>query len=357
MVLRYFLGGNTQAGFYSLFDGFVSQTDGDFLWIIKGGPGCGKSSFMKRIGAAAERAGYDVEYAVCSGDPSSLDGLYIPELHTAYVDGTAPHLADAHLPAADSAYLDLGVFYDIPAMLKQREELADLSAAASACYEKAYAMLRAAGSIRTGWQGALTQEDERALALLRAGGIAAREFGKRRRERGRLTRRFLSAYTCFGPAAFPETAGELCERFFIFDNRLLLGSLAMQKLADCACQAGHDVLLCPDPLTPELPEALLVPALSLGFVNSTSQLAQLDGTRRIHLDALVDVERFHALKPELRQSEKLAAELTESAMASLAAAKETHDLIEKVYNPHVDFSGLYELARKHICELGLADEM
>ena len=37
---------------------------------------------MKRIGAASEQAGYDVEYVVCSGDPSSLDGVYIPELRT-----------------------------------------------------------------------------------------------------------------------------------------------------------------------------------------------------------------------------------------------------------------------------------
>ena len=354
MVLRYFLGGNTQTGFYSLYDGFVSQASGDFLWIIKGGPGCGKSSFMKRVGAAAEKAGYDVEYVVCSGDPSSLDGLYIPELRTAYVDGTAPHVADAHLPAADSAYLDLGVFYDISAIVERRDELAALHADCSSCHARAYAMLKAAGSIRTGWQGALTEEDERASALLRAEGIAAREFGKRRRERGQLTRRFLSAYTCFGPAAFPETASELCDRFFIFDDRLLLGSLAMQRLTDCALEAGHDVLFCPDPLTPELPEAVLVPSLSMGFVSSASQLAQIDGARRMHFDALVDTERFRALKPELRQSEKLVGELTESAMASLAKSKETHDLIEEIYNPHVDFSGLYELARKHISDLGLA---
>ncbi|MGI5978586.1 MAG: hypothetical protein ACOX66_03700 [Oscillospiraceae bacterium] len=354
MVQYYFLGGNTQTGFYSLYDSFVSQADGDFLWILKGGPGCGKSSFMKRIGAAAEKAGYDVEYVICSGDPSSLDGVYIPELHTAYMDGTAPHVADAHFPAADSAYLDLGVFYDIPAISQRRNELTGLYAECAACHAKAYAMLRAAGSVKTGWQGALTTEDERSSALLRAEGIAAREFGKRRRERGQLTRRFLSAISCFGPASFPETASALCDHFFVFDDRLLLGSLALQKLADCALEAGHDVLLCPDPLTPELPEAVLVPSLSLGFIVSSSELAQLDGTRRVRFDALVETERFRALKPELRQSEKLVSELKTAAMASLAKSKATHDLIEDIYNPHVDFDGVYALARKHINDLGLA---
>ena len=353
LVQRYFLGGNTQTGFFSLYDGFVSQADGDFLWVIKGGPGCGKSSFMKRIGAAAEKAGYDVEYVVCSGDPSSLDGVYIPELRTAYMDGTAPHVADAHYPAADSAYLDLGVFYDVPAIAERRDELAALYSDCGVCHAKAYAMLRAAGAVKTGWQGALAAPEERASALLRAEGIAAREFGRRRRERGRLTQRFLSATSCFGAVAFPETASELCEHFYVLDDRLLLGSLALQKLADAALDAGHDVLLCPDPLTPELPEAVLIPSLSLGYISSNSQLAQIDGARRVRFDSLVDAERFRALKPELRQSEKLVAELTDSAMAALAKSKETHDLIEEIYNPHVDFDGVYALARKHITDLGI----
>ena len=88
---RYFLGANAKHGFSSLYDNFVDLEGGDFLWVIKGGPGCGKSSFMKRIGQAAEEHGEAVEYIHCSGDPDSLDGVYLPKKRTAYVDGTAPH--------------------------------------------------------------------------------------------------------------------------------------------------------------------------------------------------------------------------------------------------------------------------
>ncbi len=353
MVLRYYLGGNTQNGFYSLYNGFVSQDEDDFLWILKGGPGCGKSSFMKLIGGAAEKAGYDVEYVVCSGDPSSLDGIYIPELKVGYMDGTAPHTADAHYAAADSAYIDLGAFYDVPAISAKRDEIAVLFEASAVCHAKADAMLKAAGAIKSGWHGLLATGDERESALLRAEGIAAREFGKRRRERGRLTKRFLSATTCFGRTAFPESATALCERFFILDDRLSLGSLALQKLTDAALDAGHDVWLCPDPLTPEVPEALLVPSLSIGFLTSNSELAQIEGARRVRFDALIEPERLRSLKPELRQSEKFISELTDAAVAALANSKEIHDGIEDIYNPHVDFDGVYELAQKQVSLLGL----
>lgn len=80
-VTRYFLGGNTASGFVSFYGQFCRGPE-DFLWVIKGGPGCGKSSFMKTIGKAAENAGLDVEYVLCSGDPDSVDGVYLPALHT-----------------------------------------------------------------------------------------------------------------------------------------------------------------------------------------------------------------------------------------------------------------------------------
>ena len=89
-VRRYFLGANTAKGFFSVYEDFCKPDSGNFLYVIKGGPGCGKSSFMKKIGKAAEDAGLDVEYVLCSADPDSLDGVLIPTWHVGYADGTSP---------------------------------------------------------------------------------------------------------------------------------------------------------------------------------------------------------------------------------------------------------------------------
>ena len=88
----FFLAANSGGGFYSLYDSFLPE--GAYLHIIKGGPGTGKSSFMRRIKAAAEERGLDTETVLCSGDPDSLDALYIPALAQAWVDGTAPHVRE-----------------------------------------------------------------------------------------------------------------------------------------------------------------------------------------------------------------------------------------------------------------------
>jgi hypothetical protein len=59
--------------------------------FIKGRPGSGKSTMLKKIAAAAEQKGYDVEVFHCGFDPNSLDMLIFPELSTAIFDSTAPH--------------------------------------------------------------------------------------------------------------------------------------------------------------------------------------------------------------------------------------------------------------------------
>ena len=140
-VRRYFLGANTGKGFVSVYEDFCRPESGNFLYVIKGGPGCGKSSFMKKIGKAAEEAGLDVEYVLCSGDPDSLDGVLVPAWHVGYADGTSPHVLDVALPAASGAYLDLGQFYDVSALRPKRDALADLTEKYRAQYAIAYAAL------------------------------------------------------------------------------------------------------------------------------------------------------------------------------------------------------------------------
>ena len=89
--IQYFLGANAPTGFYSLYDCMLPPERARAIYILKGGPGCGKSTLMRKIGAWAEESGLEPEYILCSGDPDSLDAVILPSLSVALVDGTAPH--------------------------------------------------------------------------------------------------------------------------------------------------------------------------------------------------------------------------------------------------------------------------
>lgn len=89
--IQYFLGANSPSGFYSLYDQLLPPETARAIYILKGGPGCGKSTLMRAVAALARQAGEGAEYILCSGDPDSLDAVIFPNLAVALVDGTAPH--------------------------------------------------------------------------------------------------------------------------------------------------------------------------------------------------------------------------------------------------------------------------
>lgn len=344
---QYFLGANSKHGFHSLYDGFTDPDAGDFLWVIKGGPGCGKSTFMKRIGAAGEAAGLAVEYILCSGDPDSLDGVYFPEQRVGYTDGTAPHVQEATYPGAASLYLDLGSFLDAGALAPHLTEIAALNRENSAHYATAYAALAAGAALLPRNLPGLVPSDAAARLEKKLAGLVARELRKLEKP-GKLTRRFLSARSCQGHLRLDGTLRAQCERIWLLDNELGLGSAFLARLAELALSRGYHVLLCPDPLEPELPEAVLLPEAGLGFLADSRTLPFAGPVyRHLRLDTLAG-PLDPAQRSLLRQRRRESALLLNAAHDAMARAKAVHDKLETVYHPHVDFDGVSALAEDHI---------
>ena len=64
-AIHYFPGGNTAEGFCSHFGDILPAPVRRRMFYLKGGPGVGKSTLMRRVGEAAEKAGLEVEYFHC----------------------------------------------------------------------------------------------------------------------------------------------------------------------------------------------------------------------------------------------------------------------------------------------------
>lgn len=60
-------------------------------YFIKGRPGTGKSTFLKKLSAELKNNGFDVEEYYCSFDKNSLDMVVSRELSFCIFDSTAPH--------------------------------------------------------------------------------------------------------------------------------------------------------------------------------------------------------------------------------------------------------------------------
>ena len=352
VTTHYFLGANTYKGFYSLYDDLVDKDNDSRLFILKGGPGCGKSSFMKRIAAAVQERGKPVEMIHCSGDPDSLDAIYIPHLKTAYVDGTAPHVIEPDYPAAMEQYINLGSFYDSDALLPEKAKIAKTKAAYQLQYNKAYDYLAAAKNIRDAVSVDIYLAKKLAIVKRRAKGIARRELKRTQHPSGSETRRFLSAISCTGIVQDMSAADALCTRKFLIDNDYGLAPFLLEEIAKTALQNGYNIISCFDPLCPELYEHIIIPELSLGFLSSYGKKTPDSKlVKRIRLDALAMSDLGAKAKKSIRNQLKLYKAVLGESEAALESAKKIHDELEAIYNPHVDFDSLYELANEHAASI------
>ena len=336
MNVNYFLGANSAGGFFSLYGGFCGG-EGDFLHLIKAGPGGGKSGFMRRVARAAAERGYDTECVLCSGDPDSLDAVYIPALRLGFMDATAPHACEPENFAYNSDYVNLGRFCshtDDPRIVQLTDKY-------RAMYKTAYAYLAAAGSAAKAEIPGLISPETLEKVRKRAQSAALRELGSAGEKRGdaREQRRFIRCISCKGELALTDDVQKLCKRIYLLDDRCGLADIYLDRMRAEAKERGVGSVVCLSPLRPDRFDALLLPERGLGFV-SASAMNIAEPYRHVRLDALVQPETLRAVRGETKRRDKLVRELTDEAVRWLARAKEYHDELERAYNPNVDFAAL-----------------
>lgn len=138
---RFFLGSNTARGFCSLYEEALAPLEE--VVLLKGGPGTGKSSLMKKVMRESVKRGYDLECWHCSGDPSSLDGVCVKGAKRAVIDATPPHAVEPKAPVVKEKIINLldCVDDDIKVHKNEIEKLANDK---KECFVRAYEHLNIA---------------------------------------------------------------------------------------------------------------------------------------------------------------------------------------------------------------------
>ena len=144
---KFFLGANSPKGFVSRFDQLYDPEDSWFCYILKGGPGTGKSTIMKKAAKAAEKLGIDLELIYCSSDPNSLDAVIFPTIKVCIVDGTAPHTLDPIYPGVSEKIINLGSAWDNNKLTDVSDDIIKLTNQNSSFHKRSKRYLEACGSI------------------------------------------------------------------------------------------------------------------------------------------------------------------------------------------------------------------
>ena len=336
MTDHYFLGANSSEGFYSLYDGFCRGA-GNYLSIIKGGPGTGKSGFMRRIGKAAERIGFDVEYVLCSGDRESLDGVYIPSLHRGWMDGTAPHSAEPDAFGVNGDYVNLSCFCKTPLAKAEAEEAGKLYKGYKAQYAEAYAFLKAASAVQKAGRGAELSEAEKRCIEKNISPLLPKR--KHRGSGGKAAYRFLRCLSGEGETALCSEIENSCKKVYTLFGGRKAADYALKLFTREALWRGFSPIVALSPLNPNEYEAVLL---------RETETAALSGHYTIASTKSIALPAENIVPAEYAGQEKA---LLSSAYASLAEAKKLHDELEGIYKKAMDFDTLTVFTDSYIEKL------
>ena len=149
-VREFFAAANGYSGFRSYFDRVFPSEEFERIFILKGGPGTGKSSLLRALLSFGEESGMEREAILCSSDPHSLDGVILSKekKHFAALDGTAPHVRDANIPGATDVLVNLGENWDSGVLESNRGIITELNRRKRENYSLAYKHLALAGRIK-----------------------------------------------------------------------------------------------------------------------------------------------------------------------------------------------------------------
>jgi Cdc6-like AAA superfamily ATPase len=349
-IRNYFAGGNTARGFHNLYDSNLQGLDR--LFILKGGPGTGKSSLMKKVGNEWVEQGYDVEFLHCSSDNNSIDGVLIPALKVGIVDGTAPHVIEPNAPGAVEEYINLGEAWNARALSVQKYVIQKLTRQISQSFQKAYATFKEALEIHDDWEKIYINSMDFKKADQLTKKLIDTFFGKMRLNKTPDVRhRFLGAATPKGAVDFvPNLTEEIPKRYFIKGRPGSGKSTMLKKLAAAAEERGVDVEIYHCGFDPNSLDMCIFRELGIAIFDSTAPheyFPSRDGDEILDMYELLIEPGTDGIFADFisKISAKYKNKMTE-ATSYLAKAKELHDELEEIYVAAMDFSVVEKIQSK-----------
>ncbi|AGA69335.1 hypothetical protein Desdi_1886 [Desulfitobacterium dichloroeliminans LMG P-21439] len=345
VIRKMFPGGVTYLGFHSYYN-YLASTDATRIYIIKGGPGVGKSTFMKKIGEEMVKAGYDLEYHCCSSDNNSIDGIVIPELGIALLDGTSPHIVDPKTPGAVDEIINLGEYWDDSLIIPHKKDIIDCNKEISRCFQSAYFALKDAKNAMDEWEFYIQPYqnwqgiNQIYLSLNRELYQASSCQGS-----GKIRRLFTWAHTPQGRTQYIDSLIQGMQTLYLLTGQAGTGkSSFLTRMAEDAKTLNYDIEIYHNALEPDKIDLLIIPELKTALAISSEHYAYipefsgavvyLDFDRELDQLGLEVVEEYIDLC-RIRVEHSL-----QRAQIHSQRAKKLHDKLERYYIPAMQFEAI-----------------
>lgn len=341
---HYFAGNNTSAGFYSCFDSVFNPEQLKHFYILKGGPGVGKSSFMKKLAVEMSKKNYSIDYIHCSSDNESLDGIIIHDLKIAFVDGTAPHTIDPKIPGAVDEIVNLGEFLDSKKLEKHTHQIMHINQNKSLLYESAYRYLQAAGTISEEVNSLYNQFINNTKFNEMCKQAIDKLFNEDNylQKNSKIKKSFSESYTANGYINRTKQLYQGKRVWAVIGENTSYTSEFLKKITDEATKRGYDLDIYLRPLSPHMLQHVFIPEMNLFVISSEGYVT--NGFEEIFdIHSLMETDNLKMHITEIENNLHLLELLINNALEKLAETKKYHELLEVFYINSMNFAGVDEI--------------
>lgn len=335
MENTYFAAANSGRGFVSDYPILFNTAHLGRLYLIKGGPGTGKSTLLRRAAAYAEGEGMAVRRYACSSDPDSLDGIIVGDGQLAIIDATPPHGRELEVPGAADEIIDLGQFWDSRRLSTHREKIVHFNRAKKAAYARAYQWLAAAASVN----GAIIAMLEDCLDLSKLRGEVRRRLAELPAGDGRIIPATVSAVGMKGSITLP-TMHRGAERAFILTETRGGGAIFLREIMGLVRERRADAEVARITLNPDLAEGIFLPGLKTAFLDKNATESPRTQDKLIRMSRFYRPTDLRLYRRELRQAAHSKEMLMEGASLAFEEARCAHFALEEIYAAAMDYPAL-----------------
>ena len=330
--MHFFAASNSVNGFYDNFNYSLDRGSLKKLFIIKGGPGTGKSSLMKKV--IGNFANNKTSAIWCSSDPSSLDGVIIEGSggNIALVDGTAPHEMSTTYPGAQDEIINIGECFITDSLESSIGQIRNLSEMKGKEYKLAYSLLSSIGRMRDSYSILLSDCEAYNVAEEYAASIYQPDASIENSPEAKYI------ISCFNKDGYSHLPLEITNKQVVaIPEHHGIGYIIIDILTKLLKRSKSLESVYLNPLFPSVYEG----------VASANRMYFID-------KSACPIHSYVSSSSELklRNLDSIVNEIMQMSMSSFAKAMEHHFNLERIYTRSVNFNKLNDLTEKLIERIG-----
>lgn len=342
---NYYVTANGHGGFRSYYEEVYRSTDFTRVFVIKGGPGTGKSRLMQEVATAGEKNGIAVYRLFCSSDPVSLDGVILEKdgVRIAMMDGTAPHVRDSVVPGVIDETVDLAAFLDRAKILPERDEILSLMSQKQQLFDLAYRYLSFAEVAEKHATALLV----RTVMQRKLDGAIARILRQIPDTVHMESTVIENGIGMRGAVRFPNIEKEAAQ-MTVIGNALGFSQVFFTSMLNNLAASEKQYVRIEAASAKEATEGIYFPATKTLYISEECTDMDMNDIKYVNASRFIDKEAVRSVKSDIKNLLRIKNEAEENACAAFRSAGEKHFALENIYIGAMDFTAKERLSSELI---------